>query len=88
MKPLGPTAGVASSKVSPGVITALTYIICAFVGFMLTSAVMVQFTYFIYLMKPGRIQRTQLLIMPLSYGAIIGTGFGLYEIAAKPQRRN
>ena len=57
-----------------------------FLGFMLTSVVMVQYQYVIFLMRgmAGR-SPAQFLITPIAWGVMCGTGFGIYENFCFPQ---
>ena len=52
---------------------------------MLTTSVMVQYQYVIYLMRgmAGRTPST-FVIQPLAWGILCGTGFGLYENVCYP----
>ena len=55
------------------------------IGFMLTTVVMVQYQYVMFLMKgmAGR-SPSVLLMQPLVYGVLVGTGFGFYENICYP----
>ena len=56
---------------------------------MLTTVVMVQYQYVVYILKglAGR-PASMLFIQPLVYGVLCGTGFGIYENICYPQIRN
>lgn len=55
---------------------------------MLTSTVMVQFSYFIHLMKPGAMPLSMIITQPIIFGGVFGAAFGLYEIAVNPLIRH
>ena len=60
----------------------LLYLIL-FIGFLLTSSLMVQYQVFIYMLKPAIINPLGILINPIVYGSAIGSIFGLYQIYAR-----
>ena len=55
-------------------------------GFMLTSTILYQYSYYTFLSRPAQYTKKQLMTMPLILALACGTGMGVIDVVSNPQR--